>query len=142
MQQAQVEGMQERTAEVKMVLGLQLQDVAPVNAILQRRPELAQSAEEILGAVKAKSTLQGYGSAIEKFKKFLREDSTGEGITEEVLIQYVLQLNKEKASYAVICQTQPAIRAMMQMAGLDESVFTSRVGQMLDGAKRLAAERR
>jgi len=133
---------QRRADQIAVPLGLQMQDIRPVQRVLERAPALVESAEELLMAVKAESTLVGYKSGGERFKRFLREHRAGEGITEEVMVHYLLQLNAERASVAIINQVKPAITAMMELAGLDTSFFTPRVDMLIDGAKKLAGSRR
>jgi hypothetical protein len=64
------------------------------------------------------------------------------GITEQSVIHYLAELNQQKVSYVVLCQVKPALVMMEEMYMGKSTAFTARADRMMEGAKRIAAERR
>jgi len=55
------------------------------------------------------------------------------------VLHYVIQLDKDKASFATICQTKPALVLVEKLSGTDKTAFTEIVDTFLIAAKRRAA---
>ncbi len=95
-----------------------------------------------MSIMRAKGTLANYNTALRRFQEFCegRQYSHHE-ITEQVVIHYLAELNKQQVSYAVLCQVKPALVMMEEISG-KWTAFTARADKMMEGAKRIAAERR
>lgn len=121
--------------------GLETEQVATVQGLVQKHPELATSMKQLLNGPLAESTMKGYDSAVKKFKNFCEVHGYGfDKPTEAVLMHYLAQLNADKVSFAVLCQVRPAIQLLIDISETKEQVFTTRVERMLEAAKRVAAE--
>jgi hypothetical protein len=117
-------------------------DVEVLADIVEQEPELQESLGQLVSNMRAKGTLANYNTALRRFQEFCegRQYSHHE-ITEQVVIHYLVELNKQQVSYAVLCQVKPALVMMEEISG-KSTAFTARADKMMEGAKRIAAERR
>jgi hypothetical protein len=123
--------------------GVSAQEVDVLQDIMLKDPELQSSLEQLISNGKAKGTLINYNAAQARFQEFCQEkDYSYYEITEQAVIHYVADLNKQEVSYSTLCQVKPAIVMMEEMFMGKATAFTSRADRLLEGAKRLAAERR
>jgi hypothetical protein len=58
-------------------------------------------------------------------------------ITEQSVIHYLAELNKQKVSYAILCQVKPALVMKKEMYMGRSTAFTPRANRMMEGAKRI-----
>ena len=137
------EGWQEhiiQAARMKVPLGMNREDISPVDSVLNRHPELQDAMQDLLKGPLAGNTMNTYESAIKKFREFMEINKYSmTAITEETLVHYVAHMHKNKVSHGTLCQTKPAIKLLLQMQTGDAEVFTQRVSRMLDAAIRKAA---
>ncbi len=98
---AMVIQVQRTPAETAELVG----DVGVLADIAEREPELQESLEQLVSNMKAKGTLANYNTAQRRFQDFCegRHYSHYE-ITEQAVIHYLAELNKQQVSYAVLCQ--------------------------------------
>ena len=125
---------------MKVPLGMNREDISPVDSVLNRHPELQDAMQDLLKGPLAGNTMNTYESAIKKFREFMEINKYSmTAITEETLVHYVAHMHKNKVSHGTLCQTKPAIKLLLQMQTGDAEVFTQRVSRMLDAAIRKAA---
>ena len=130
-------------AEIRIPLGLRKDQMEPVEEILEQDPMLKESLQEIMGKQLAAGTMSNYQSAVIRFQNFcetVEQDYTD--ISEKIVIHYVAELNRQKVSYGILCQVKPALVLLEEMFRGKSDSFTARADRMLEGAKRVAAERR
>jgi hypothetical protein len=118
-------------------------DVEVLADIVNREPGLQASLGQLVGNMRAKGTMTNYNEAQRRFQEFCesRQYSHYE-IIEQSVIHYLAELNQQKVSYAVLCQVKPALVMMEEMYIGKSTAFTARADRMMEGAKRIAAERR
>jgi len=127
----------------KIPLGLRQDQIQPLGELAEEYPELKDSLLEMAGNQLSTSTLSNYGTAVKRYKMFC--DKYGyehTEITEKSVIHYAAELNKDKATYSVMCQVKPALTLLEQLNKGKGEVFTDRAERMLEGALRVAAMRR
>jgi hypothetical protein len=59
---------------------------------------------------------------------------------EQAILHYVIQLDKEKTSIAMLGQLKPALTLLEELSGTEGTAWTSMVNVFLVSAKRRAAE--
>ena len=127
----------------KIPLGLRQDQIQPLGELAEEYPELKDSLLEMAGNQLSTSTLSNYGTAVKRYKMFC--DKYGyehTEITEKSVIHYAAELNKDKATYSVMCQVKPALTLLEQLNKGKGEAFTDRAERMLEGALRMAATRR
>ena len=130
-------------AEVRIPLGLRQDQVQPVDELAAEFPELKQSMAEVMGSQLAGSTLNNYTSALGRFQDFCTNQGYDySDLTEKMVIHYVMELNKQKVSYSILCQIRPALNLLEEMHKGCASAFNPRADRMLDRAMCVAATRR
>jgi len=109
---------------------------------LERDPSLQTSALHCIQAAKAKGTVKNYSSALKFFEKFCREnDLSYPDFSTDVVIQYVLHLDKNRASFATLAKIKPALVYLEQ--SLDKpTAFTASLDLIIKGAENRALARR
>ena len=68
------EGWQEQliqAARMKVPLGMNREDISPVDSVLNRHPELQDAMQDLLKGPLAGNTMNTYESAIKKFREFM-----------------------------------------------------------------------
>jgi len=119
-----------------------LEDNFHLATALERDPSLQASALKCLSAAKAPGTVKSYTGALKFFKAFCVLNSLAyPGFTTDVVIQYVLHLDKSSASFASFAKLKPAIVYLEQSLG-KESVFTPTLDLIIKGAENRALARR
>ncbi len=140
------------TAATTMVIHVQrapaetaelVDDVEVLADIAEREPELQESLGQLVSNMKAKETLANYNTVQRRFQDFCegRHYSHHE-ITEQAVIHYLAELTKQQVSHVVLCQVKLALVMMEEMYSEKSTAFTARADRMMEGAKRIAAERR
>jgi hypothetical protein len=118
------------------------EDVDLLQEIMEKEPGLKESLEQLVANGKAKGTMVNYNAAQARFQDFcMKQDYSFYEIEEKAVVHYVAELNKAQVSYAT-CQVKPAIVMMEEMYRGKAVAFTARADRILEGAKRVAAERR
>jgi len=130
----------DQVARIQLPFGLEREDVAAVDSMLLRYPDLQASAQSLLGAPLAKSTMSTYSGAINRFKRFCAIHGYNyKQPTEEVLVHYLTVLNQENVTNSILDQVRPALTILFQLQQGQDGPFTPLVNRMLQGAKRQAA---
>lgn len=109
--------------------------------ILGMDSSLGENLAQLKKKAKAEGTLSNYGSLQSKFEAFCAEKGYSfEKFTEQAVLHFILQLDKDGASVAIVCQIKPALSLLEKLAGKEKSAFTATVDAYLEAAKRKAVE--
>ena len=116
-------------------------DSAPVlQEIMESDSSLFESVAGLMSQAKAEGTMGNYERTTAKFKNFCDEKGYEyPRFGEKAVLHYVIQLDKDKASFATICQIKPALVLVEKLSGTDKTAFTEIVDTFLIAAKRRAA---
>ncbi len=95
--------------------------------IIQMEPELQQSLEQLVNNWKAKGTMTNYNTAQAKFQDYCQaRDYSPYKITEQAVVHYIAELNREEVGYATLCLVKPAIVLMEEMFMGKATAFTAK----------------
>ena len=108
--------------------------------ILDADGSLMESVAGLMSQAKATGTMENYERTTAKFKEFCEQKGYEyPKFGEKAVLHYVIQMDKDKASFAVLCQIKPALMLVEQLAGATSTAFTEMVNVFLTAAKRRAA---
>ena len=108
--------------------------------ILKADSSLKDSVTGLMSQAKSEGTMDNYERATKKFENFCSEKNyTYPVYTEQSVLHYVIQLDKDKASMGTLCQVKPALTLLEQLSGSGKSAWTDIVNIFLVAAKRRAA---
>ena len=113
-----------------------------VAAVVDMDPSLQVAAQRCALAAKAKGTVRSYSSALTHFQKFCCErDLSFPDFSAEAVLQYVLLLDKNGASFGSLAKVKPALQYLESTLGRS-SVFTPSIDLFLKGAENRALAKR
>ena len=117
-------------------------NAAPIlQEILAADESLKESVSGLMSQAKAEGTMENYGRMTSKFEKFCNSKGYEyPGFTEKAALHFVIQMDSEKATFALLCQIKPALALVEKLSGREGSAFSEIVDIFLTAAKRRAAE--
>jgi hypothetical protein len=115
--------------------------VSPLlNDILSKDDSLSSSVTGLMAQAKAKGTMEGYGRTTARFAEFCRLNGYAyPAFTEQAALHFVIQLDKDKTTLAVLGQVSPALSLVEKLSGCQATAMTATVATFLSAAKRRAA---
>jgi hypothetical protein len=121
--------------------GLQSDTSSLLGEILKEDSTLKDSVTGLMGHAKSTGTMENYERVAKKFEKFCSNHGYSyPRYTEQAVLHYVIQLDKDRTSMAMLGQVKPALTLLEELTGTDGSAWTSMVNIFLVSAKRRAAE--
>jgi hypothetical protein len=124
-----------------MPFGLTAAESPMISEILDNDDSLMSSVKGLMAQAKSDGTMENYERMTTKFATFCGEKGYSyPRFTEKAALHFVIQLDKDKSSWSVLCQVKPALALVEKLAGGTVSVLTSTVDIYLSAAKRRAAE--
>jgi len=128
---------------VRLPFGIQVEDMGLAQGVMHRKPHLQAVLQQLSEGMLAKGTMKSYSSALAKFDKFCLENGhILAGITEDAMMEYILELAHKKASFHILSQVRPALKAKLELQKGNTDDFTLRLDRLLEGALREAASRK
>jgi hypothetical protein len=129
--------------EVSVPFGLETTTSPLLNEILEADASLSESVKGLMSQAKAAGTMVNYDGMTKKFARFCAEKGyVYPDFTEKAVLHFVNQMDKDGATMSSLCQVEPALALVEQLAGKKFSSFSKTVDTMLTAAKRKAAESR
>ena len=123
--------------------GLTSGDSQLLQNILARDSSLKNSVQSLMNTSKAPGTMSNYNCLTVKFQKFCEKNSYSYPcFSEQAALHFVISLDNDQVSYAIICQIRPALALVEKLAGHSQSALTKTVDTFIEAAKRKAASDR
>ena len=120
--------------------GLQADTASLLGEILKKDSTLKESVTGLMSQAKASGTMESYERSTKKFEKFCIENQYSYPVyTEQAVLHFIIQLDKDKASMATLCQVKPALQLLEQLSGGEGTAWSDIVNIFLASAKRRAA---
>jgi hypothetical protein len=120
--------------------GLQADTASLLGEILKKDSTLKESVTGLMSQAKASGTMESYERSTKKFEKFCIENQYSYPVyTEQAVLHFIIQLDKDKASMATLCQVKPALQLLEQLSGGEGTAWSDIVHIFLASAKRRAA---
>jgi len=104
--------------------GLSTDNSAVLSGILERDSLLKEAMTGLMSEAKAPGTMVSYDRMTRKFSDFC--SSSGymyPKFSEAAVLHFTITLDKEKASWATICQVKPALSLVEKMTGTSNTAF-------------------
>ena len=89
--------------------GLQADTASLLGETLKKDNTLKESVTGLMSQAKASGTMESYERSTKKFEKCCIENQYSYPVyTEQAVLHFIIQLDKDKASMATLCQVKPA----------------------------------
>lgn len=121
--------------------GLQSDTSSLLSDILKKDSSLKTSVTGLMQHAKSMGTMANYERVTKKFEEFCGVHGYSyPKYSEQAVLHYVIQLDKDKTSMAMLGQLKPALTLLEELSGTEGTAWTSMVNVFLVSAKRRAAE--
>jgi hypothetical protein len=121
--------------------GLQSDTSSLLSDILKKGSSLKPSVTGLMRHAKSMGTMGNYERVTKKFEEFCGVHGYSyPKYSEQAVLHYVIQLDKDKTSMVMLGQLKPALTLLEELSGKESTAWTAMVNVFLMSAKRRAAQ--